>query len=499
MAKRFVKSREYKFHLSQEELSEIPIHAPLSKKQEMYTQEEDATIVVMGGAAASGKTQTSIHRIFLRAMNDPHYVCTVLRHNKNALTQGGSFWETIRQEWEPYGVSFNGISNVARFPNGAFVKLHYIDNNKSDFQSMQCSMHIEEGAELGIQESDVVYLISRLRGKSKYKPQLTITCNPEKDSYMRSWLEKGGYLTEDGFPKKEMDGKTTYFLQKNGAIEFFQTRKEIEDLYGKETSTFALPFVFISGNVDDNPYILKHDPQYRFNLLNMERVEKEKLYDGNWLASSTAEGYAKREYFREIALSDIPLGLPTMRAWDFAASKPSEASPNPDASVGIKCSYDKSTGDFYILDMVKLKDRSAVVEQALIKAAKDDGTGVYVSIPVDPGAAGKHSSDLRKARLMSEGSKVVLSKTRGSKLSRAEPFLLALQEGKVHILKDVFDQETYTNIENFTGKRNKFFDDEIDSLSDCYNNLVKGNLIPSIKLPNKDNARLRSLGGSTLL
>lgn len=495
----FVKKREYTFQISQEELSEIPIISPLSKKQELYCQEDEATIVVMGGAAASGKTQTSIHRIFIRAMTDPNYVCTVVRHSKAQLMQGGSFWETIRNEWEPYGVKFNALSHVARFPNGAFVKLHYLDNNKSDFQSMQCSFHIEEGAELGIQESDVVYLLSRLRSKSKYKNQLTITCNPERDSYMRAWLEKGGYLTEDGFPNKEMDGKTTYMLQISGNLEWYKTREEIKEKYGKETSEYALKFVFISANVEDNPWILKNDPQYRFNLLNMERVEKEKLYDGNWLASSSAQGFANREDFKEVSLSEVPLGLPTLRAWDFAGTPVTEATPRPDATVGIKCTYDKEDGSFYILDMVKLRDRAAVVEQAMMKAAKEDGREVYVSIPVDPGQAGKHSADLRKAKLMSEGSKVVLAKTRGSKLSRAEPFLIALQEGKVHVVKGVFGQEEYTNIENFTGKRNRFCDDEIDCLGDCYNALVKGNLIPTIKMPARNNHRMKNLGGSTLL
>lgn len=495
----FVKKRDYTF-ISQEELSEIPIISPLSKKQEMYMQEDEATIVVQGGAAASGKTATSIHRIFIRAMTDPNYVCTVVRHSKNQLMQGGSFWETIRDEWEPYGVKFNNIAHVARFPNGAFVKLHYLDNNKSDFQSMQSSFHIEEGAELGIQEDDVTYLLSRLRSKSKYRNQLTITCNPERDSYMKTWLEKGGYLTEDGFPEKSMDGVTTYMVQIDGSLKWYKTRKEIQENHGKEAAEYALKFVFISANVDDNPYILKNDPSYKHRLLNLPRVEKEKLYDGCWNASANGEGFAKREYFKEIELAEVPLGLPTLRAWDFAGTKPSEANNfRVDATVGLKCSYNKEDGSFYILDMVKLKDRAAVVEQAMLKAAGEDGSSVYHAIPVDPGQAGKHSADLRKAKLMSQGTKVVLSKTRGSKLSRAEPFLIALQEGKVHIVKGVFGQEEYMNIENFTGKRNRFCDDECDSLGDAYNHLVRGNLIPTISMPSKNSPRMRSLGGSTLL
>lgn len=66
---------------------------------------------------------------------------------------------------------------------------------------------------------------------------------------------KGGYVGDDGFPVKEMDGVTTYLLQIAGELTWFKTKQEMVDAVGKEQAEMALKFVFYSANVYDNPYV----------------------------------------------------------------------------------------------------------------------------------------------------------------------------------------------------------------------------------------------------
>lgn len=491
------KEFNYTFHFSQEELEEIPIYCPLSIKQEKYLQDEENDIIVWGGAAAAGKTQLSLLRILLAGMWDKHYVSAIARKSQRQMKQAGSLWSTGCKMYAPYGVVSNKIDLTWNFPSGAEVKCHHLDKNQDDWQGVQATEFLVDEAQQCLEE-DVWYLTSRMRSQSKRKHQLRLTCNPLNSSFLCKWLVKAGYIGEDGLPLKEMDGKTTYMLEINGDFEWYNTRKEIEELYGKDIAKFSLSFTFYSASVYDNPYIRKHQPSYVHKLENLKTLEKQRLLLGNWFAKLDSEGYAKREWFNKINYADIPLGKPTIRCYDLAGSPVSPAYKDPDFTRGLKCTYDKETGYFYILDMVSIRDRAAVVQDLIEKTAEKDGKEVYVGLPVDAGQSGKEVADTKRAKLNSKGFKVALSKTRKGKLQRAEPFLMALQQGKVFVAPGVFEDVHYDEIENFTGERNGWHDDIIDALADCWSQLVNGNLIPTIHL-NKKIVSSKNIGGSTLL
>jgi predicted phage terminase large subunit-like protein len=172
---------------------------------------------------------------------------------------------------------------------------------------------------------------------------------------------------------------------------------------------------------------------------------------------------------------------------------------DPDWTRGVKATYDRDSGYFYILDMVGIRDRPAKVQQLIESTAFEDGRDVYVGIPVDAGQSGKESADNKRARLVSHGFKPVMCPTRKSKLQRAEPFLMALQQGKVFVVKGVFTDSHYEEMENFTGQRNPWHDDIIDAISDCWSQLVGGKLIPSVKFNKNHMPRMKGIGGHTLL
>jgi len=334
---------------------------------------------------------------------------------------------------------------------------------------------------------------------SKQKHQLRLTCNPLSTSFLASWLTKAGYIGEDGFPLPERDGKTTYLLQVEGDLTWYETYADMVEAVGAEQAKFSMKFVFYSANVYDNPYVRKHLPQYVHKLENQSTVNRARYLLGNWTVREESDGYIDRDWFKEIALRNVPHNLPDVRAYDLASTKPHAANKNPDWTRGVKAKYDKETGIFYIVDMVGIRDTPAMVQALIENTASSDGRECYISIPVDAGGSGVIVADQKKGRLSTMGYKVILDKTRKGKLARAEPFLIALQEGKVYLVQSVFSTANLTELESFDGGRNSGqHDDIIDAIASCFNALNGNSLIPTIRMANLSADKLR-LGGSTLL
>lgn len=491
--------RNYQFHLTQEELEDVVIHSPLSQKQEAFMQDNESDIIVFGGAKGSGKSQMTLLKMFNAGMFDKDYSAVITMYSQKMIKGAGSLWSTGNKLFTRYGVRSNGLEMNWSFPSGAEIKCHHLLDNQQDFYGFQITHGFVDEAQF-TKVDDVWHLITRMRSKSKRKHQLMLTCNPDRNSFLCDWLTRGGYLLESGLPNPDMDGQKVWMIQIGGEFQFFKDKKEITEQFGSEVAGFALRFVFYSANIYDNPWLLKNQPKYVHNLENQKRIDREKNLLGNWYVAEENSGYAKREMFKECPLSDVPLGLPTVRAWDLAATKPSEVNPDPDWTRGVKATYDKADGSFYIMGMDSIRDRSALVQDAIEKAAKQDGREVYVSIPVDSGSAGKTVADQKKARLMKLGHKVVLSSARQSKMKRAEPFLLALQEGKVHVVKGTFSEQDYAEIENFDGaKSNGYHDDIIDAIADAYTTLSSKSLVPTIRIPTDNLSNARRMTGTTLI
>lgn len=501
--------RNYTFHIDQETLyEEVEIYAPLSKKQAVYLNDDDHDILLFGGASGSGKSYLSLLKLLIDCFEDPDYNAMLLRESLVQIKAPGSIWEEANKLFSKVGAKSNNIQNQIRFPNGAFVKFHYISgHNQNDFQGSQLTgVLIDEAAQ--IQSTDAVwYLTSRLRGKSKKRKTLRMTANPDRNSFLCDWLTKAGYLDEKGFPDETMDGVTTYLIQLQGDFEFFKSREEIKEKYGDAAARSAYSFVYHSANIYNNPIYLKDQPEYVFKLENLKKLERDRLLYGNWFASQGGLGYLKREDFKEIDASEVPLGLTMIRSWDLAATKPdpnksAKQGGDPDWTRGVKCAYDKETGNFYILDMKSMRDRSALVENLVYKTAREDlqlSDNTYTSISQDPGSAGKALAETKRTKLIALGAKPVILKPRKSKLTRAQGFMIAAQEGRVYVVKGTFNESHYTELEHFDGdKCSGYHNDIMDCLSDAYETLVNGRLLPNIKV-NRNNPRLRNMIGPTVL
>lgn len=493
------KPKDFTFHIPQEEMEhKIVIHAPLSIKQETYLNDTTNDVIVWGGAASAGKTQLSLLQLMLNGMWDKNYVGGIARQSIKQMKMAGSLWSTGCKLFAPYGITSNKIENTWNFPSGAEVKCHYLDNNTDDWHGSQMTQALVDEAQQ-CKEDDVWFLTSRLRSMSKQKHQLRLTCNPLATSFLCDWLVKAGYIGEDGFPIPERDGVTTYLLQVEGDLVWYNTKKEMIEAVGEEHAEYSMKFVFYSANVYDNPYVRKHLPQYVHKLENQNATNRARYLLGNWFVREENDGYIDREWFKEIGLSDVPVGLPQIRSYDLASTKPHAGNKNPDWTRGVKATYNKETGEFYIIDMVSTRDSPAMVQALIEETANKDGRDCYISIPVDAGASGVVVAEQKKGRLSVLGHKVILDKTRKGKLARAEPFLIALQEGKVYVVRGTLSKGNMDELESFDGHKNAGkHDDIVDAISSCFNALTGNSLIPTIKMSHKQ-TQYRNLGGRTLL
>lgn len=479
------------------EMVDLEIHSPLSKKQELFCNDYTNDIICFGGQAGSGKTQVSILKMLIGVMQDPNYAACITRQSKVQLKGSGSVFSTATKLFErAAGASTNKVELSWNFPEGQEIKALHLWDNQDDYQGQQVTAYfVDEASQC--KEEDTVYLMSRLRSRAKMQHQLCLTTNPLYDSYLRVWLESAGYIDDDGYPIKSMDGVTTFMLRVNGDWQFRHSEEELEQEYG-DIAEDAYRFVFYSAGVDDNPYIRRYLPSYIRKLDNLPEMERKMLRHGCWKAQPENSGYFKPDWCKVIEANQVPYGLRTIRSWDVAATLPDrDTNKNPDWTRGVKGCFDKDTGIFYILDMQSDRNRPAVIQNLIESTAISDGKGVLQALPKDPGAAGVEVIAQKTARLGSLGIKVLVSKTRKSKFERAEAFLIAAQNGNVCLVKADWNKAFLDEWSSFTGVSSRALkDDIVDSTSDLIMHLQSYSYLPKPRFGNTGYTRLR---GGTLL
>ncbi len=159
-------------------------------------------------------------------------------------------------------------------------------------------------------------------------------------------------------------------------------------------------------------------------------------------------------------------GKRTVRAWDFAASKPKPGK-SPDWTVGLKMTL---IGDEFFIETVERGQWSAAkVETNLKNTASQDGWKVKIRIPQDPGAAGK-SDAATKVKLL-KGFSVIVQTVTGDKATRAKPASAQAEAGNIKLLRGPWNEAFLDEVCSFP---NGAHDDQVDAMSDALNELALG-------------------------
>jgi predicted phage terminase large subunit-like protein len=160
----------------------------------------------------------------------------------------------------------------------------------------------------------------------------------------------------------------------------------------------------------------------------------------------------------------IPAGrIDWVRAWDLASTE----DPLADATAGPKLGR-LGDGRYIIADLQHMHFGPDKRDAAIVNTAEADGRQVKISIPQDPGQAGK-TQVLYLTRQL-PGYRVTSSPESGDKVTRAEPFAAQVNVGNVLILRAPWNEVLRNELRYFPTKG--VHDDIVDGLSRAFAELI---------------------------
>lgn len=169
-------------------------------------------------------------------------------------------------------------------------------------------------------------------------------------------------------------------------------------------------------------------------------------------------------------LPEEALGCPSVRGWDLAGTgeRPGEKKSGRAAwTVGGRLTLDWD-GVLWITDEVRGRWESDEVLDRIVETAERDGQQVIISVPQDPGQAGKAQVNFYARRL--HGYDVRFSPESGSKDARAVPLSAQVNAGNVRMLRAAWNGPLVAEMGLFPGST---FKDQIDAFSRAYAELLR--------------------------
>lgn len=149
------------------------------------------------------------------------------------------------------------------------------------------------------------------------------------------------------------------------------------------------------------------------------------------------------------------------RAWDLAATRES-GTRDPDWTVGVKLHRTRA-GAYVVEDVVRLRGGPDEVDAAILATAQRDGREVPISIPQDPGQAGK-AQVLYLTRALT-GYNVHSSPETGDKATRAAPVVAQCNVGNLSMMRAGWNAAFIDELAGFPSGTK---DDQVDALSRAF-------------------------------
>ncbi|MEE8663486.1 MAG: phage terminase large subunit [Acetobacter sp.] len=156
-----------------------------------------------------------------------------------------------------------------------------------------------------------------------------------------------------------------------------------------------------------------------------------------------------------------PAGGAAVRRWDLAATR-QMGTRDPDWTVGLKM-LRAPDGRFYIVDIVRFRGGPDEVDRAIKSTAEQDGRGVRVGIPQDPGQAGVAQAQYL-TRMLAGYTASAIRET-GDKATRAAPFASQVNAGNVSLVRAPWNRAFIEECSSFPAGTH---DDQVDAASGAF-------------------------------
>jgi predicted phage terminase large subunit-like protein len=184
-------------------------------------------------------------------------------------------------------------------------------------------------------------------------------------------------------------------------------------------------------------------------------------------------GMFKRAWFEReggiVELKDLPPDLQPVRHWDLAATQLKVTDTKGARTAGVKLAKARD-GRLFVLDCIARGIEGRAVEQLILNTARDvDGPFCQISLPQDPGQAGK-TQKFRYLELLEGFDVRILAESGGDKPQRAVPFAAQCEGGNVYLLRGPWIDEFLDELCLFPGGARK---DIADACSGAYARVLK--------------------------
>lgn len=173
-------------------------------------------------------------------------------------------------------------------------------------------------------------------------------------------------------------------------------------------------------------------------------------------------GMFSRSWFEGKFIGAAPEGTRWVRHWDLAATAKKTAA----RTAGVKLGRTLD-GKFIVGHVVTTQAEGPDVRKLIKVTAESDGRAVEISLPQDPGQAGKVQSADMVAMLA--GFVVRAEPETGNKVTRAEPFSVQCEAGNVLIVKGAWNESYLDELCGFPGST---FKDQVDATSGAFGRLA---------------------------
>lgn len=172
----------------------------------------------------------------------------------------------------------------------------------------------------------------------------------------------------------------------------------------------------------------------------------------------------RRDWFASkfIDAAEIPRGTRWVRHWDLAATKDKTAARTAGVRLGIT-----PDGEYIVGHLLTMQEEGPQVKRAIVNTAASDPHGTIVSLPQDPGQAGKVQKRDFAAALA--GYTFTIVPETGDKETRAMPFAAQCEAGNVYIVRGPWNDMLLDELCLFPGGK---FKDIVDALSGAFGRLI---------------------------
>lgn len=416
-----------------------------------------ADIAIYGGAAGGGKSAACLIDAARYIGKIPNYNCVFFRRTFPEIFNPGALFDES-QKWYPL---LDGEANLVKaqwkFPGNEKIQFAHLQHEKTLTQwhgSQVARLYFDELCTFT--EKQFWYLLSRCRTTLPIKPQVRATCNPDSESWVAELLE--WWIGDDGFPIQERSGLLRWFVRVNDNLVWADNPEELKSKY---PDIPPKSLTFIRASIYDNKILLNNDPDYLANLHALHEIDKQRLLLGNWKIKPEAGVVFNRTWFDIV--DDIPTDEihRTVRFWDLAATKSKLSYYTAGVKMGIL--RDKT---IIVLDAIWQKTTPTEAIALIRKTAEQDGRGVTVGWEQEPGSSGIMAMEQIKTSLKGFKSKPV--RPQGDKIQRALPYATASQNGKVFLLRGIWNDQYINALHHFDGSPKPLINDLTDASSGAY-------------------------------